>query len=927
MPVCPSREELQQFLNDGVSREENGWLLAHLDDCAACQERLEELTADGDETPKPGPVAAASTAEWISPTDLERWKDAFAGVGLTPVHTGVSIPTTPPRQIGPYAVVRELGRGGMGVVYLAEQPRLKRLVALKVIRAGAHASAEELARFRAEAEAVARFQHPNIVQIHEIGEWEDLSYLALEYVDGGSLAQHAARTPQDPRAAAELVERLARAMHYAHEHGVIHRDLKPANILLAADSGQRIEGRKQPAEQDATCSSSVAGLLSFVPKIADFGLAKALADPAGPTQTGAVVGTPSYMAAEQARGGRAEIGPATDVYGLGAVFYELLTGRPPFVGTTALSTLEQVTSQDPVPPTRLQRHVPRDLETICLKCLAKEPQKRYRTALALADDVRRFLDGRPILARRTSAGERAWKWSRRRPLVSGLAAALVLVAAMGYSGVVWQWRSAVAAAAGARRERDAARAAQKKTDAINTFLLDDLLGEAAPENHPRQEKVTVEAILDVASRKVATAFADQPELEASLRLTLGGTYRRLGLYDRAEPHLRRAVALYEQLRGIELEDAVNAREVLATLLQVRGQYDEAEALFRNAVAQRTVRDGPDDPKTLTVINNLALLLMERGTADASRERFEEAGELFQRALAGEQRVKGVEHWQTLTTEMNLGLLLRRLGKFDEAMSRLQHAADGFVKARGPDHPDTVRARANVANLLRAMNRLEEAEPLLRESLEEHRRAYGPEHPNTLIVMTFVGELLWARGRFAEAEGLFRQDLEITSRVLGAKNARTINVLGLLALVLRDEGALTDAEPLCRQLLVLRRETLPAGHVSIAAALCLQGAVLVETGRPKQAEPLLRAALAVFTKVHAPGHTEIANCMSVMGACLVGLGRYSDAEPLLVGSYDTMKKGKGVPEHQLGQARQRIVQLYEQWGKPEELAAWKRKDGQ
>jgi tRNA A-37 threonylcarbamoyl transferase component Bud32 len=317
------------------------------------------------------------------------------GPGTTPAAATAGWPHLPG-----YEIEAELGRGGMGVVYKARQTDLHRPVALKMILAGAHASAAQLARFRAEARAEARLQHPNIVQVYEIGEHDGLPYFSLEFVDGGSLGQKAGRQPQPPRDAARLVESLARATHYAHERGVVHRDLKPANVLLTADG---------------------------TPKIADFGLAKVLDDEAGSTRTGSVVGTPSYMAPEQALGHHRDVGRTTDVYALGAVLYELLTGRPPFLGATMLDTVEQVRTEEPLPPTRLQPKIPRDLETICLKCLQKDARKRYAGADELAEDLRRFLAGEPIKARPVGSAERLWRWCRRNPRLAGLSAAVVML--------------------------------------------------------------------------------------------------------------------------------------------------------------------------------------------------------------------------------------------------------------------------------------------------------------------------------------------------------------------------------------------------------------------------------------------------------------------------------------------------------------------
>jgi serine/threonine-protein kinase len=314
-----------------------------------------------------------------------------------------------------YEILGELGQGGMGVVYKARQLGLGRLVVLKMIRTGVHASRAERDRFRAEAEAVARLQHPNIVQVYQVGEAEGQPYLALEWVEGGSLAHKLAGTPLAAPRAAALVAQLARAVHAAHQRGIIHRDLKPANVLLSADG---------------------------TPKIADFGLAKRLDGGMGQTQSGAILGTPSYMAPEQAEGRSRAVGPPMDVYSLGAILYECLTGRPPFLGTTLLETLEQVRSQDLVPPTYLAPKVPRDLEAICLKCLQKEAPERYPSAEGLAEDLTRYLKGEPVRARGNNLFRRlARALERRRYEVAyhawGTILLLVTPLAVLGNAVVW----------------------------------------------------------------------------------------------------------------------------------------------------------------------------------------------------------------------------------------------------------------------------------------------------------------------------------------------------------------------------------------------------------------------------------------------------------------------------------------------------------
>lgn len=338
---------------------------------------IESIFADA-AAPRPRPMEANKTLAFAG----------FPGPGPGP---GPAIPG--------YTVLGELGRGGMGVVFLARQDVLNRLVALKMILAGDLAGPNATARFLAEAEAVARLQHPQVVQIYRIGDHGGRPYLEMEYVAGGNLASQLDGTPWPAHEAAELVESLARAVQYAHRSGIVHRDLKPANILLT------VEG---------------------LPKLTDFGLAKSLGADVGLTRTGSIIGSPSYMAPEQAEGGKRTIGPAVDIYALGAVLYELLAGRPPFKAATVLETLEQVRSADPAAPSKLQPGLPLDIETIVLKCLQKDPLRRYADAEALAEDLRRFAADEPILARPVGTIERGYKWARRRPLIAALTAACVL---------------------------------------------------------------------------------------------------------------------------------------------------------------------------------------------------------------------------------------------------------------------------------------------------------------------------------------------------------------------------------------------------------------------------------------------------------------------------------------------------------------------
>jgi WD40 repeat protein len=382
-------------------------------------------------------LAGISSGRTVAPRD---------GVAIS--QRGGQLPVVPG-----YELLAEVGRGGMGVVYKAQHIALDRLVALKMVLGGEHAGPAEVERFRAEALAAARLQHPNIVQIHEVGEHGGLRFLAMEYVEGTDLARWLAGTPQAPHEAAALVEVLARAMQYAHSKGVVHRDLKPANVLLQA-----------PAPRAGSVGT---------PKVTDFGLARRLDADSGQTRTGLVMGTPSYMAPEQAHGRSKEVGPASDVYALGALLYECLTGRPPFRGASVYETLDQVRSQDPVSPRTLQPSMPRDLETICLKCLRKEPGKRYASAADLADDLKRYQAGEPVRARPTGRVERAAKWARRRPATAALLAVCTLALLLGLAADLWFTDKLSDERTHAETERDNA-----KTERDNAIRLEGIANQA-----------------------------------------------------------------------------------------------------------------------------------------------------------------------------------------------------------------------------------------------------------------------------------------------------------------------------------------------------------------------------------------------------------------------------------------------------------------
>jgi WD40 repeat protein len=533
---CPEPHQLRTYVLGPLSPLEAEYFAQHLEECSSCATQVEMLLESDELVAAFRQGAAAPVtireADGVSirrlqqlgntPGEVETGKTIKEDRRIEPAVASGTLPVIPG-----YAIQSKLGHGGMGVVYEAEHLALKRKVALKVILAGTHADTEGLARFRGEAEAVARLHHPNIVQVYEIGECAGLPYFAMEYVSGGTLDRKLSGTPQPADRAAQMLELLARAMQAAHERGVIHRDLKPANVLLTDDG---------------------------TPRIADFGLARRLDDPARRTASGAIMGTPSYMSPEQAAGRTGQVGPLSDVYALGAILYEMLTGRPPFKAATEMDTLLQVLGQEPVPPRRLNAQVPRDPETICLKCLEKQAGRRYASAKDLADDLRRFQEGKPIVARPVSVRERAVKWVKRRPAVAGLLAAL-LVALM--TGLVVS--TAFAIEAGNRAEEadaNARRAEEKEKDADKRAEEAD---KARQETDRERQKVEG-ALKDLEIQK-GKAVAEKKTAEEERD--------KAKFQQRRAETARHAIQIDQAMQAWEQDDVLKATRVLA---QVPGPF-------------------------------------------------------------------------------------------------------------------------------------------------------------------------------------------------------------------------------------------------------------------------------------------------------------------------------------------------------------------
>ena len=700
-----------------------------------------------------------------------------------------------------YEILSELGRGGMGVVYKARQKSLSRLVALKVILGAGHAGSDQLARFRAEATTAAQLQHPNIVQVFEVGEHDGQPFFSLELVEGGSLADRLKGEPQPPRDAAQLVRTIALAVHHAHERGVVHRDLKPANVLLVS--------RDAPVEREASRSAG-ASRLTATPKVTDFGLAKLQTAESHLTASGAILGTPSYMAPEQAAGDGKAIGPATDVYALGAILYEALTGRPPFRAASAMDTVMQVIKDDPVPPSRLQPKLPRDIETICLKCLAKKPEQRYPSAATLADDLGRFLGGSTILARPASPITKLWKWAYRHPALAAIAFILAVPLPAMLAVMVYLWSDARLARKAAEADRIAALEARDRADRERELAqgyLKNALG-------------TMEKVVDrVGDGPLSRVPAAQEE-------------RTVILAD--------AVAFYESLLRLDSTDPAVRFDTAQTyhrvsrLANMAGKIDQAEAAGRNAIHLLTelVHEHPDRPayqnelarahmfyghaRLLTGDNEGAVAAYRQGAEVAddllARHRLEPA---YQATASECQRSLGYYHMIARPSEAekhfkraselaeatfaarqdaeNRALLASVRGAYGqflvsapasrraEAEKMLDSAADLLDPAAGPAPPggmarmnyDQARltTRYALALIYAQTERLDRAEALAREAAQEYEgvlagqpRAF-PYRVQAAQANVLLAQLTRSAGRNAEAARASGRAIELLDGIM------------------------------------------------------------------------------------------------------------------------------------------------------------------
>lgn len=765
-----------------------------------------------------------------------------------------------------YADLRERYRGGQAVVYEATQASTRRPVAIKVMRGGPFASPRDHARFEQEVHILAQLRHPNIVTVHDSGSVAGCAYFVMDFIPGRPLDEYVAHARLDQRKMLALFAKVCEAVNVAHLRGVIHRDLKPSNI--------RVDPNGEP-------------------HVLDFGLAKvsefdAIAEgrEQSMTATGQFVGSMPWASPEQASGRPGAIDVRTDVYSLGVMLYYLLTGRYPYdVFGNIRDVLDNILRVEPARPSSVGSRINHELETIVLKCLAKEQARRYQSAGELARDIRHYLAGEPIAAKRDSALYVLRKTAQRHKFGVGVAA-MILVIVIGSSVALFAlYREAAAQSviAGQQRDRaekqatiaenekDRAETEVEKSLRVQKFLA-DLLSAANPEEAVGQD-VTVRQVLDDAAGRIDVEVAEFPDAEGSIRSTLGRAYQSLGLYDEAEAQLVEALALL--------------RETL----------------------------GEDHTETITAMHNLALLRWKQG-------RMEEAIELVRAELAACERSLPPEHEDRLTALNALGVLLQQVNQHAEAEQVLREVVDLRGEVSGDDHPDTLIAVGNLAMLLVELDRAAEAEPLMRDVLDAQRRTLGDDHPATLGSINNLGGLVRMLGRDEDAAALYKEAADGMARVFGADHPDTLTAQSNVAMSLLRQERMDEAETLMREVLDARRRVLGNEHMDTLNSVVMLGRLLSKTGDAAAAEPMLREAVETAERTLPPGHPYILAFRNNLGGCLLELQRFDEAEPHLVASFEGFRDALG-PEHPMTQsAIGALIKLYDAWGRPDAAAPYR-----
>ncbi len=847
-----------------------------------------------------------------------------AGAG-SDAREGIADP--PVRQIGDYTIRRVIGSGGMGIVYEAEQQHPRRVVALKVMRAGMASPAVQR-RFEYEAQLLARLRHPGIAQIYEAGthtpdrgalapgdDPSPIQYYAMEMVpEARTLTEHARAHGLNVRERLELLAKVCDAVHHGHSKGVIHRDLKPANILVDVSSG------------------------AAQPKVIDFGVARAQdagAERTMQTQAGVLIGTPQYMSPEQIAADPGAVDTRSDVYALGLILYELLSNKLPYE-LAHLSLHEAARVVREYTPTRLSRatsggtsggSVRGDIETIVSKALEKSPDRRYQSAADLAADIRRFLNNEPIMARPPSVTYQLRVLARRHKAIAAgvVIGAISLVGAAGLSAAYA--RSELAQRHKAEDARNAAQQQFVRAQRVTQYLK-DMLTTVDPRQAQGKEP-TVRDLLDVAAAKAPASLKDDPVSCGNVQVAFGQTYYQLGEYALAREQFERAHENWSAALGPEHIETLNARSLTGITLAALGKPGEAEAVFREALASQKRVLGLEHADTLATMSNLALVLQDQG-------KLEESEKLARESLEIKRGLMGPGDPEVLATMMNLADLLESQGKLEEAREQAEAAAAACAQHLGPKHPSTLTARSILASALEGVGEIEQAERVLSEVITIRTEVLGAGHPDTLTSRNLLSIILDRQGKTAEAEALARENLAQARERLGAEHPTSLTYQSNLANFLRtivekakvggevvphDAPRLVEARELLEDAIGKRTKLEGPDSIGVQSARNNLAIVLENQGRFEEAESVHRSVVESFDRTLPADHFLRFAARKNLGECLVDQGKLDDAEPMLLSAYDDLKRVLGADQDRTRGAAKALEKLYSKRGRPDEAARW------